>query len=77
MAGYQRHDFETTSVAPGSDGGWGAFARGFSNGHSIGKAVNSAINQHNVSEANEQYKQDVENAESKHMTPLRLFQTIL
>lgn len=69
MAGYQRHDFETTSVAPGSDGGWGAFARGFSNGHSIGKAVNSAINQHNISEANEQYKQDVENAESKHMAP--------
>lgn len=69
MAGYQRHDFETTSVAPGSDGGWGAFARGFSNGHSIGKAANAAINQHNVSKANEEYQKDVEAANQQDIKP--------
>lgn len=69
MAGYQRHDFETTSVAPGSGGEWGAFARGFSNGHSIGKAANAAINQHNVSKANEEYQKDVEAANQKDIKP--------
>lgn len=62
MAGYQRHDFETTSVSPGSDGGWGAFARGFSNGHSMGRAISTAVNRRNISKANEDYQKDVEAA---------------
>lgn len=65
MAGYQRHDFETTSVSPGSDGGWGAFARGFSNGHSIGRAGSAAINRYNVNKANDEYQKDVEAANQK------------
>lgn len=62
MAGYQRHDFETTSVSPGSDGEWGAFARGFSNGHSMGRAISTAVNRRNISKANEDYQKDVEAA---------------
>lgn len=62
MAGYQRHDFDTTYVQPQSDGGWGALARGFSNGYSMGKAITKAINQRNVSEANKEYDKAVESA---------------
>lgn len=62
MAGYQRHDFEAIPVSPGSDGGWGAFARGFSNGHSMGRAISTAVNRRNISKANEDYQKDVEAA---------------
>lgn len=55
MAGYQKHKFDTTYVQPSSDGGWGALARGFSNGYSIGKAISGAINQNNIAEANSDY----------------------
>ncbi|WP_277030247.1 hypothetical protein [Turicimonas muris] len=69
MAGYQRHNFDTTYVQPQSDGGWGALARGFSNGYSMGKAIASSINQHNVSEANKEYDKAVENANTQTMKP--------
>lgn len=60
MAGYQRHKFDTTYVQPSSDGGWGALARGFSNGYSMGKAIGGAINQRNVAKANADYAKGME-----------------
>lgn len=62
MAGYQRHKFDTTYVQPQSDGGWGALARGFSNGYSIGKAISGAVNQYNVSSANQDYDKAIDAA---------------
>lgn len=77
MAGYQRHKFDTTYVQPNSDGGWGALARGFSNGYSMGKSITNAINQHNISEANKEYEKAVEDANTQTVKPQQAIDTEL
>lgn len=62
MAGYQRHKFDTTYVQSNSGGGWGDLARGFSNRYSIGGAIASAVNKYNVSKANTDYNNAIDNA---------------